>query len=425
VCVPVEASAATRHDLLLVRLLALTRVATLSLGATLLALHWDTNAAPAGTAALLGLIAAENACLLGSRSRRGNLVGRAAAAADVILGAVVLVLVTALLKHEANPFSDNALYPYSVVSLSVIGIAYRRLSASLLAAALASAAYVTATAWRFGMSVDVLANAATYWAWAVAGWFIADRFTALSRGLDEARQDAARREAELAAERERFGHARELHDLRMAAAARELEAGRLRARLSRELHDRLLQTLEALSRDGLVSDPEIRDYVAAEAGWLRDLVRGELGQVTGALAAALGDVVARQVRAGMRIELNTSGLDGESTGDNIARAVSGAVSELLTNVRKHAGTTRAVVRATTRDGTVTVTVLDRGRGFDPATATSGVGLRESVVSRIAEIGGHVAITSWPGSGTHVEITAPLPRSAGTRETAPEPAGTPA
>ncbi len=275
------------------------------------------------------------------------------------------------------------------------------------------------------MSVDVFANAATYWAWAVAGWFIADQFTALSRGLDEARQVAARREAELAAERERFGHARELHDLRMAAAARELEAERVRARLSRELHDRLLQTLESLSRDGLVSDPEIRDYVAAEAGWLRNLVRGELGRVTCALATALDDVAARQVRAGMRIELNTSGLDGESIRDDIASAISGAVTELLTNVRKHSGTTRAVVRATTREGTVTVTVLDRGRGFDPATATSGVGLRESVVSRIQEIDGPVAITSWPGSGTHVEITAPLSWKTGTCETAEEPARMPA
>jgi len=424
VCVPVEVSAAIRHDLLLVRLLVLTRVATLSLGAALLALHWDTNAAPAATAALLGLIAAENAYLLGFRFRRGNLVQRAAAA-DVILGTVVLVLVTALLKREANPFSDNFLYPYSVASLSVVGIAYRRLSASLFAAALASAAYVTATAWRFGVSVDVFANAATYWAWGVAGWFIADRFAALSRSLDETRQLAGRHEAELATERERFGHARELHGLRMAAAARELEAERVRERLSRELHDRVLQTLESLSRDGLVSDPEIRDYVAAEAGWLRNLVRGELGHVACALASALDDVVARQVRAGMRIELNTSGLDGKSIGDDVVSAISGAVTELLTNVRKHSGTTGAVVRATARQETVTVTVLDQGRGFDPVAATCGVGLRESVVSRIQEIDGHVAITSWPGSGTHVEITSPLSRKTGTCETAEEPARMPA
>jgi signal transduction histidine kinase len=420
----VEASAAVRHDLLLVRLLVLTRAATLSLGGALLALHWDMNTAPLVATALLGLMTAENAYLLGFQLRRGNLPKRATAAADICLGIFALVLVTALLKPDANPCDDNFLYPYSVASLTVVGIAYRQLSVPLCAAALATVAYVTATAWRFGMSVDVFANAATYWVWAVAGWFIADRFTALSRGLDEARTVAARREAELAAERERFHHARELHDIRMAAAERELGAERDRTQLSRELHDRVLQTLEFLSRDGLVSDPRIRDYVAAEAGWLRSLVRGELGRITSALSAVLDDVVARQVRAGMRIELNTSGLDREAVGEDIVTAISGAVDELLSNVRKHSGTTRAVVRATIRKETVTVTVLDRGRGFDPVAVTNGVGLRESVVARIAEVDGHVVVTSWPGSGTHVEITAPLSRKIGTGERAEESARMP-
>jgi signal transduction histidine kinase len=36
-----------------------------------------------------------------------------------------------------------------------------------------------------------------------------------------------------------------------------------------------------------------------------------------------------------------------------------------------------------------------------------VGLRESVNGRIGQVGGTVVVTSWPGAGTHVEITVPL------------------
>lgn len=303
------------------------------------------------------------------------------------------------------------MYPYTVTSVSVIGLVYRRLSAAIAAAALTSALYVSATVWRFGTgsTTTLLANASTYWAWALAGWFLADRFRMLSTGLDYARRVAARQEAELARERERSRHALELHAIRMNAALRDLEAERERARLSRSLHDHVLQTLEFMGRDGWIADPVIRDHVAAEAAWLRDLVRGELdrGGPGGGLSAALGRVVERQTRAGLRIELNTSVLDAETVPEDTTEAIAGAVTELLTNVRKHAGTTRAVVRAISAPGLVVVTVLDRGRGFDPVKATGGVGLRESVIARLQDVDGRVVVTSEPDVGTHVEITVPM------------------
>jgi signal transduction histidine kinase len=67
----------------------------------------------------------------------------------------------------------------------------------------------------------------------------------------------------------------------------------------------------------------------------------------------------------MRIELNTSGLGATILPGEVVVALANAVAELLTNVRKHAGTTRAVVRAVFAQGKVTVTVLDNGCGFEP------------------------------------------------------------
>jgi signal transduction histidine kinase len=230
----------------------------------------------------------------------------------------------------------------------------------------------------------------------------------LSRSLDTARMTAARREAELATEREQARHARELHAVRMAAAVSELEHERARALLSRVLHDRVLQTLEFLGNEGLLTDPQMRDHVAAEATWLRDLVRGELGRRADTLPGALDTVAEQQTRAGMRVELNTSGLGQQVIPDDVTEAISGAVTELLTNVRKHSGARRAVVRAVAKQGAVTVTVLDRGCGFDPVKVTGGMGLRESVIARIQQVGGSVVVTSWPQAGTHVEIKVPLP-----------------
>ena len=403
----IEMSAAERHGLLLARLFALTRASALCLAVASLVMHWDATRVPTVVAALLFLVVADNIFVC-FRLRRGDFTARWLATLDVCLGMTVQLAVVVLLKPSANPVTDDVLYPYTVASLTVIGMVYRRLSTSLVAAALSSSVYITATVWRFGVSGGVFANAATYWAWAVAAWFVANWFMGLSRRLDEARAIAASREAELAREREQSRHARELHAVRMAATARELEQERARARLSRALHDRVLQTLEFLGRDGLLADPVMRDCVAAEATWLRDLVRGELGSCAGTLSGALDTVVERQARSGLRIELNTSGLGQQAIPNGIVDAVSGAVTELLTNVRKHSGTRHAVIRAVAKQGAVTVTVLDRGRGFDPVKATDRVGLRESVFARVRQVGGNVVVTSWPGAGTHVEITVPLP-----------------
>jgi signal transduction histidine kinase len=405
-----QTSAAARHELLLVRLLALIRAAALCLAASALAVHWHAIVHPGAVAAVLVLLVLDNVALVRFHGPRGMLGSRLAATLDVGVGMAALVLAVALLKPKANPSTDDILYPYTVAAVLVIGLAYRGLGASVAAGAVTSAIYVLATGWRFGLASGavLLANAATYWAWAVGGWFVVDRIRVLSAGLDRARRTAAAQEAELAGERERSRHARELHAIQMAVARRELQQESERARLSRALHDHVLQTLEVMGRDAWIADPTLRDHVAAEAAWLRDLVRGGLGDGAGAVAGALDRVAEWHTRAGMRIELNTSGLGTEPLPAQTAEAITGAVCELLTNVRKHAGTNQAVVRAVSAAGKLTVTVLDHGRGFDPDKATGGVGLRESVIARVREVGGRVVVTGEPGVGTHVEISFPVP-----------------
>jgi signal transduction histidine kinase len=94
----------------------------------------------------------------------------------------------------------------------------------------------------------------------------------------------------------------------------------------------------------------------------------------------------------------------------VAAALAGAVTEGLANVARHAGlgTARVIVTRTAGAG-VLVEVLDAGRGFDPAAVPAHRrGLRESVVARLASIGGAAEIASRPGDGTRLALRWPAP-----------------
>jgi signal transduction histidine kinase len=80
--------------------------------------------------------------------------------------------------------------------------------------------------------------------------------------------------------------------------------------------------------------------------------------------------------------------------------------EALANVQKHAGATAAHVRVEAQQGQVVLEVRDNGRGFNPAAGHPGHFGLHSMRSRAAEIGGWIAITSTPGSGTLVRVCVP-------------------
>ncbi|MEN3614935.1 ATP-binding protein [Plantactinospora sp. ZYX-F-223] len=88
-----------------------------------------------------------------------------------------------------------------------------------------------------------------------------------------------------------------------------------------------------------------------------------------------------------------------------AEALERALESLLLNVRVHARAEAVVVhldRGT--DGSWTLTVRDDGVGFDPASVTAGVGLREVVVGELRRRGLDVEIESAVGEGTTVTIS---------------------
>ena len=83
--------------------------------------------------------------------------------------------------------------------------------------------------------------------------------------------------------------------------------------------------------------------------------------------------------SGVKIDLSVAlASDGDGSSARLPPDVESAlyrlVQEALSNVIKHAGATRVEVRVVERDRSVSVTVRDDGRGFDPDLDHRGFGL---------------------------------------------------
>jgi len=222
----------------------------------------------------------------------------------------------------------------------------------------------------------------------------------------------------------------DVHDLRVANTRleelRTVEVERAalttRAELAREVHDGLSQELwfaklkagRLAQRDGL--DAETR-VLATEVG---DAVDRALADARTALIS---------IRAGLDGEPDLAvaiedyvGAFGERTGvatnfaaepplptlpSRAAAEVLRILLEALSNVEKHADATSITVTATTAGGDLEISVVDNGRGFDPAsTRGSRYGIR-GMQERAVQIGGRVEIESEPGDGTRVVVHVPL------------------
>ena len=84
------------------------------------------------------------------------------------------------------------------------------------------------------------------------------------------------------------------------------------------------------------------------------------------------------------------------------------VQEALTNVRKHAEATSAIVTVASTDSSTVFTIADDGRGFAGTpgeTGNDGYGLF-TMRDRLALIGGSLEVMSAPGEGTRVVATVP-------------------
>ena len=100
--------------------------------------------------------------------------------------------------------------------------------------------------------------------------------------------------------------------------------------------------------------------------------------------------------------------------DAVETALYRVAQEALTNVLKHARTTKGRVGLTSLPEKVCLEVRDEGRGFDLFDASNAVGEpgeRVGIASmreRDSLLGGELKVVSEPGAGTSVVAEVPLP-----------------
>jgi two-component system, NarL family, sensor histidine kinase UhpB len=193
---------------------------------------------------------------------------------------------------------------------------------------------------------------------------------------------------------------------RRALAAQEHE----RRRIARELHDEVGQALTAvvLQLDGARA-------ASAEVADARETVRASLEEVRGIARRlrpeALDDLGLRSALAAL-----TNGVS-RRTGVEIERRIAPDVppldpeeelviyrvaQEALTNVVRHAATTRARLALDVRGDRVELEVSDAGAGFEPGAAREGAGLL-GMRERALLIGADLELSSRRDRGTTVRL----------------------
>lgn len=185
-------------------------------------------------------------------------------------------------------------------------------------------------------------------------------------------------------------------------AERTISAARAREEVARTLHDGVLQTLAVVERRS--ADPDLVRLAREQDRELRDYLFGDPGRADD--DADLGPALRRAARRfedsfGIRVEVLLAE-EPPRLGASRLAAVTGAVSEALTNAGKHARPCRVTVFVEPDDrGGVFCSIKDDGAGFDPDAAAGGVGIPRSIMERMHQVGGRAEIRSRPGDGTEV------------------------
>jgi signal transduction histidine kinase len=183
-----------------------------------------------------------------------------------------------------------------------------------------------------------------------------------------------------------------------------------RAEVAAHVHDSVLHTLTLIQRH--VDDPRevarlARSQERELRGWLYRPADGSAGatQLGATLEAAAAEV---EDAHGVAIEVVVV---GDCPLDDRLVAVRDAAREAMVNAAKYAKGAPVSMYAEVEPDQVTVFVRDRGPGFDPDTVPADrLGLRQSVVGRMARHGGRAIVTSEPGEGTEVQLEMPRDRS---------------
>ncbi|MEU4198315.1 DUF5931 domain-containing protein [Kribbella sp. NPDC026611] len=194
--------------------------------------------------------------------------------------------------------------------------------------------------------------------------------------------------------------------LREAIAAESATAERLR--LSRSIHDGVLQVLAQVQRRGTAIGGEaleLAQLAAEQEVALRSLMAARQAVADGDQADLCGLLLPlATTRVDVVVPATQVLLPAATAGELVA-----AVKEALLNVVQHAGPeARCWVAVEDLGESVVVSVRDDGVGTTPARLEQAridghLGVSESIRGRIIDLGGSVTVRTAPGEGTEWEL----------------------
>ena len=199
-----------------------------------------------------------------------------------------------------------------------------------------------------------------------------------------------------------------------------------RTRLSREIHDTMLQSLAgiALQVQAIARQcaPEAADQQSKLVALRRQVeeymrearqavqnLRSPMLDAGGGLPGALAEIGRRTVAPPTRFDLSADPLVGAEAA--IEGELLRIAQEAMANAAQHAGASRIRVELLQEPGIIRLRITDDGRGFDVdamlSAGSSHYGLT-GMQERAARIGGRLTVTS-SATGTVVEASAPCAR----------------
>jgi signal transduction histidine kinase/phage shock protein PspC (stress-responsive transcriptional regulator) len=186
-----------------------------------------------------------------------------------------------------------------------------------------------------------------------------------------------------------------------------------RSDMAAHLHDSVLQTLTLIQRHADDAPGRARMLARRQERELRAWLYDERAPVDGRpdrLVPAL-EAVVTEVEDAHEVEVDLV-VVGDLPLDRRLEGLVAAVREAAFNAARHAGVPEVDVYVEVEPDRVSAYVRDRGKGFDPAEVEPGrLGVRESIVARMARAGGRADVHSAPGEGTEVALELPTKAAA--------------
>jgi signal transduction histidine kinase len=198
-----------------------------------------------------------------------------------------------------------------------------------------------------------------------------------------------------------------------------------RRRISRELHDRVLQLLTSiqlrseLCLNELMSKPEQLERelktIADAAHKAATEIRSLLLEKQPAVNLAAGSLERRlkeemdifRARTGLKLKFDCA-IGTHDLPYEVEQELYFALREGIINAIRHSRATELNLSLTQDQTSCRVSLRDNGVGFDKSSTVGGGGFGlKGMRERIEKVGGQLALETAPGKGTHITIVVPL------------------